>query len=164
LYNLSMSQDQFKDWREARRKRALELKEQGWTPRQIAEALGVSRAAISKWVHRKASNGEAWRAKPRGHRPAKLSPKQLHRLPDWLSHGAEAYGFRGELWTGARVAEVIGEEFDVAYPKAHVSRLLKALKWTPQMPVERASQREEAAIKKRRVEVWPRLKKRPKRA
>ena len=85
----------------------------------------------------------------------------MSKLPDLLSHGAEAYGFRGELWTCQRVAEVIREEFGVSYHKAHVSRLLKALRWTPQVPVERASQRDEAASEAWRVEVWPALKKRP---
>jgi transposase len=81
-------------------------------------------------------------------------------IPELLSHGAEAYGFRGQLWTCARVRAVIGEEFGISYHKAHVSRLLKALNWTPQMPIERASQRDEDAIEKWRVEVWPVLKKR----
>ena len=81
-------------------------------------------------------------------------------IPELLSHGAEAYGFRGQLWTCARVRAVIGEEFGISYHKAHVSRLLRALKWTPQMPIERASQRDEDAIEKWRVEVWPVLKKR----
>ena len=73
----------------------------------------------------------AWRAKPPGHRPPKLTAKELRLLPEVLSHGAEAYRFRGELWTCARVASVIKEEFGVVYHKAHVSRLLKALDWSP---------------------------------
>jgi transposase len=47
--------------------------------------------------------------------------------PDFLSHGAEAYGFRGEVWTCARVANVFEEEFGVTYHRGHVARLLKAL-------------------------------------
>ena len=81
-------------------------------------------------------------------------------MPDCLSHGAEAYGFRGELWTCSRVAAVIKEEFGVSYHKAHVSRLLKELRWTPQMPIERAGQRDEEAVEHWRIEVWPMLKKR----
>ncbi len=73
----------------------------------------------------------------------------------------EAYGFRGNVWTCARVAGVIWAEFGVAYHKAHVSRLLKALHWTPQMPVARAAQRHEAVIEQWRIQVWPELKKSP---
>jgi transposase len=156
---MSHNSSAFKDWKEIRRKRALELKQQGWKQCQIAEALGVSRAAVSQWLSNSAK-AEAWRAKPQGHRPPKLTEEQLQAVPDLLSHGAEAYGFRGELWTCSRVSEVIKQEFGVMYHKAHVSRLLKALKWTPQMPIERASQRNEPAIESWRVEVWPLLKKR----
>jgi transposase len=151
----------FNNWQEVRRKRALELKRQGWKQRTVAAAFGVSEATVSKWVANMERLGpEAWRSKPYGHRPPKLGEEQLRMLPELLSHGAEAYGFRGQLWTCARVGAVIREEFGVSYHKAHVARLLKGLKWTPQLPLERASQRDEAAIKRWRVDVWPVLKKR----
>ena len=35
------------DWREGRRLRAFELKQQGWPQQRIAEALGVSKGAVS---------------------------------------------------------------------------------------------------------------------
>src|SRR3979490_2498508 len=63
--------------------------------------------------------------------------------PGFRSHGAEAYGFRGEVWPCARVAKVIEEEFGVSYHKGHVCRLLKELHWTPQLPIVRAGQRTE---------------------
>jgi len=97
-------------------------------------------------------------ARPGPGRPAKLGPDHLRLIPDFLSHGAEAYGFRGEVWTCARVARVIAEEFGISYHKGHVSRLLKELHWTPQMPIARAIQRDEREIERWRAEVWPRLK------
>ena len=42
-------------------------------------------------------------------------------IPEFLWHGAEAYGFRGEIWTCARIAQVIDTEVrsgDVAYALA----------------------------------------------
>lgn len=62
----------------------------------------------------------------------KLPPSQMRLIPDFLSHGAEAYGFRGEVWTCRRVAEVIKLEFGVSYSKSQVSRILKKLGWSPQ--------------------------------
>jgi transposase len=150
-----------KDWKEARRKRALELKELGWKQREIAEALGISKAAVSQWVAAARENGtESWRAKPRPSGPVKLAEEQMCLIPDLLSHGAEAYGFRGDVWTCGRVAVVIRREFGVSYHKAHVSRLLKKLDWTPQLPIERAAQRDETRIEQWRLEVWPEIKKR----
>jgi transposase len=40
----------FNNWKEARRKRALELKRQGGKQCTIAAAFGVSEATVSKWV------------------------------------------------------------------------------------------------------------------
>lgn len=158
---MSHKRIKFKDWREARRKRAFDLDEQGWAGRAIAQALGVSEAAVCRWLSAKQHEGHnAWRSKTRGHKTARLNDEQRRLIPDLLSHGAEAYGFRGQLWTCARVAEVIREEFSVSYHKAHVSRLLKALKWTPQLPIERDERRDEKAIECWRIEVWPELKKR----
>ena len=84
-------------------------------------------------------------------------------IPDFLWHDAEAYGFRGELWTCARVVKVIQEEFGVAYSKSQVSRLLKALGWTSQVPITRAIQRDEQVIERWRAEAWPELKRRAQR-
>jgi hypothetical protein len=55
------------------------------------------------------------------------------------------------------VAQVIEEELGVHYHKDHVGRLLKELHWTPQTPIRRALQRDEAAIERWRTEVWPEL-------
>ncbi len=79
-------------------------------------------------------------------------------LPDCLWHGPEAYGFWGEVWTCARIAKVIAEEFGVAYHPDHVSRLLKELGWTPQVPITPAVQRDDEEIEHWRSDVWPRLR------
>jgi transposase len=58
---------------------------------------------------------------------------------------------------------VIDEEFGVSYHKDHVGRLLAELHWTPQVPIRRATQRDEGAIKRWREEVWPDLQRRARR-
>jgi predicted transcriptional regulator len=42
--------EQMRDWREARRLQAWELKKKGWKQSKIAEALGVTRGAVSQWI------------------------------------------------------------------------------------------------------------------
>jgi len=147
------------DWREWRRFRALQLKEQGWFQRHIATALGVTEDAVSRWLVRARNGGpEALRSRTSPGRPPKLSSAQKRLIPEFLWHGAEAYGFWGEVWTCARIAQVIAEEFGVRYHKDHVSRLLQELNWTPQVPIRRAIQRDEDAIRRWRSEVWPDLR------
>jgi transposase len=137
---------------------ALHLKQQGWLQRDIAEALDVSEDTVSRWLSRAREGGaEALRTRPRPGHPPKLSEAQKRLIPEFLWHGAEAYGFRGEVWTCARIARVIEEEFGVCYHKGHVSRLLQELGWTPQLPIRRAIQRDEEAIQRWRAEVWPEL-------
>jgi transposase len=145
--------------------RALELHQQGWIQRDIAAALGATEGAVSQWLASARHGGpEALIAHTdrRGVHP-KLTPEQVRLIPDFLWHGAEAYGFRGDVWTCDRVAGVIREEFGVTYSKSQASRLLKHLGWTPQVPITRAIQRDEEAIERWRVESWPALKEKARR-
>ena len=152
------------DWREWRRRRAWALKQQGWKQKDIAIAVGVTPGAVSQWVTRARKGGvEALRRRLASGRPPKLAPEQVRRLPELLGAGAEAYGFRGQVWTTKRIAHLMGLRFGVRYHPAHVSRLLRAVGWSVQQPIQRATQRNEAAIKTWREERWPALKKRQKR-
>jgi transposase len=65
------------DWREVRRQRAWELKEKGWSQKAIAEALGVSKAAVSDWMRRGREGGpEALRTQPKSGAPRRLTEEQ----------------------------------------------------------------------------------------
>ncbi|MDQ6740811.1 MAG: IS630 family transposase [Actinomycetota bacterium] len=154
--------DHPRTWSEGRRLRAWELHLQGWNQRRIAQALGVSPAAVSQWLQRGTADGvEALRAHPPPGRPPPLSPAQLRQLPDLLAPGAEAFGFRGAVWTRRRVAQVIAQHFGIRYHPRHVGRLLEQTGWTPQKPIVRASQRDAAAIAAWQQERWPAIKKKP---
>ena len=144
--------------------RALDLEQEGRKQREVAAVLGVSEAAVSQWIAAARCGGsEALRSHPRPGRVPKLTAEQQRLLPDFLWHGPEAYGFRGEVWTCARIAGVIGQEFGIRSSKSQVSRLLKRLGWTPQVPIVRAIQRDEEAIDRWRSEVWPGLRQRARR-
>jgi transposase len=152
------------DWREWRRWRAVLLKQRGWYQRDIGEVLGVSEETVSRWLSRVREGGPtALRTRPRSGRPPKLSAAQKKLIPEFLWHGPEAYGFRGQVWTCARIARVIEEEFGVHYHPDHVGRLLEELHWTPQVPITRATQRDEEAIERWRAEVWPELRRQARR-
>jgi transposase len=151
-----------RDWREARRLRAWELKQQGWPQQTIAVALGVTPGAVSQWLKRAAEGGvAALRTRLRPGPTPKLTAEQRARIPELLARGAEAYGFAGDVWTTPRVAAVIEREFGVHYHPAHVSRLLRAIGWSLQRPIRRATQRDEAASAAWDAERWPALKKGP---
>jgi transposase len=157
-----VSSQQATDGREGRRLRAWELKQEGWKQQDIARALGVSKGAVSQWMKRAKQEGiEALKHRPPPGAKARLSEGERAKLPELLAQGAPAHGFRGEVWTCARVAEVIRKEFGVSYHPAHVSRLVRALGLSLQKPVRRANQRDGESIRRWKEERWPELKKGP---
>jgi transposase len=88
-----------------------------------------------------------------------LGADQLTRLVELLRQGAAAHGFLGNVWTRRRVAQLIQDEFAIRYHPTHVGRLLRHIEWSPQRPIVRATQRDEAAIAAWSNQRWPALKK-----
>lgn len=96
---------QASDWREGRRLRAWELKQEGWKQQEIADALGVSKGAVSQWMKRGREGGvEGLKRQPAPGAPPRLSKEQQEQLKGLLARGAPAHGFRGDVWTCERVA------------------------------------------------------------
>jgi transposase len=148
-------------WREGRRLRAWELHEQGWRQSQIAAALGVTSGAVCQWMRRARDGGgpEALRKRKAPGGQLRLSVEQQRQVLAWLREGAEAHGFRGDLWTRKRVAVLIERQLGIRYHPGHVSKLLQSWKWSPQKPEKRARQRDEAAIEQWVKDRWPAIKK-----
>jgi transposase len=148
------------DWKEARRLQAWHLQQEGWSQCQIATALGGSEGAVSQWLTRARDRGpEALRHRPYPGAARRLSPDQLARLPELWHRGADAYGFRGQVWTRSRIAALIQLAFGIWYHPRHVGRLCQVIHWSPQQPARRARQRDEVAIARWREATWPAIKK-----
>src|SRR4051794_17040559 len=130
-----------------RRLRAVELVEQGESPDDVARFLGCGRSSVYTWVKLAKEAPDKLAARPHpGPRP-RLSAEQLKELEALLLKGAKAHGWRTELWTAARAAELIERHFHVRFHPEHVRKVLKRrLKWTSQKPQRRAKERDEVAI------------------
>lgn len=147
---------------EARRRRAVALLRRGLGVRAVARQVGCSPGSVSRWQAAVAKGGRAaLRAKPAPGRPRRLSARQRARLLRLLLQGATAHGYRTELWTLPRVADLIWRTFRVRYHPAHVWKILRGEGWSAQKPERRARERDEAAIQRWRRERWPHIKKRP---
>jgi transposase len=88
-----------------------------------------------------------------------LDAAQHKELVGILLAGPQAAGFRNDLWTCPRVAQVIERRFGVRYHPAHVWKLLGKLGWSCQQPEQRAREQNERAIRRWRNRDWRRIKK-----
>lgn len=148
---------------EDRRKRAIALLRKGkLSLNEVARRLGCAASSVMRWQHAWRDGGEqGLKVKLASGRPLKLSERDRQRLLAMLLKGAAARGYRTELWTTARIAEVIRKEFGVRYHRDHVGRLMHSLGWSHQKPERRARERDEQAIGQWRERQWSRVKKTP---
>ena len=143
--------------------RAVAMFEQGDIPAEIARQLGVGHQTVSDWRTIWRQGGpEALRAAGRAGRLPKLSRDQLEEVEAALAKGPEANGYATDLWTLARVAEVIERVSGVSYHPHHVWRILREqLGWSWQRPARRAEERNDEAIHQWVKQRWPAVKKEP---
>lgn len=142
---------------ERRRRRAVALLEQGETPAVVARILGVRPTSLHRW-RRQARQGGGLVAKPVSGAKRRLTDAQLRELEQLLQQGATHHGFPNELWTAARVAELIRQHFGVQYHPEHVRRLLRRrLNWTSHKPQVRPRQRNDKEVERWKADEFPRL-------
>lgn len=141
-----------------RRLKARQLLDEGLPQAEVARRLQVSRQSVSRWA------GQPRRAlavvKRQG-RPSRFDAAARAQLRAVLLAGPQAAGFAADLWTVPRVRELIVQRFGLRFSQVHVWRLLGQLGFSPQRPVGRARERDEAKIADWKTRQWPRLKKKP---
>ncbi len=147
---------------EDRRRRALRLLNTGVSLNAVARKVACAASSVMRWrnlLRRRGEEGLKVRTSPG--RPPKLSRHQLQRLVTILTAGALRSGYRTDLWTTARIAEVIRMNFQVRYHRDHIGRLMHRLGWSHQKPERRALERDEQRIAEWKRRTWPRVKKTP---
>lgn len=147
---------------EQRRERGVKLVEEGLSFNEAGRRLGCAASSVMRWYRALVRGGrKALKVKKSSGRPLKLGRGQWRRLRGILREGAEAHGFFTNLWTTARVADVIRKEFRVTYHPDHVGRLLHRLGLSCQKP-ELVARQADVVANQRWLEVdVPRIKKKP---
>jgi transposase len=147
---------------EARRMRAADLFAKSVSQADIGRELEVSHQTVSDWHEKWAVGGKrALKRTGQPGRPPKVNEANLAKVARALQKGPKANGFPTELWTLARVADVIEQVTGVKYHPGHVWRVLRQMGWTRQRPARRAAERDDEAIEQWVNERWPRVKKTP---
>lgn len=144
---------------EARRRQAGQLFHKGVSQAEVARCLKVSPQSAHRWHEAWREGGvRALQAADRSGRPALLTPAQLREVERALLKGPLAQGYGTELWTCARVGEVIERLTGVRYHPGHVWKLLRAMGWSLQRPARRAKERDEEAVARWAKCRWPKIK------
>lgn len=145
---------------EVRRRIAARLFREDIRLADVARCVDASISSVKRWRRTWKQGGvAALAAKPQYVPRCRLSDEQKGQLVEILLRGPLAAGYFTDLWTCARVAQVIDKEFGVTYHADHVGRLLHSLGFTPQKPRRRARERDEEAIERWRRVDWLRIKK-----
>ncbi len=146
--------------REAVRLEAAGLFAEGVTPPEVARQLRVSSKSAYQWQQAWRESGAAALASrgPVGQR-CKLSARCQEKLAGYLEEGPAAHGWdQDQVWTGARVATLIGRKFHVSYSVSGATRLMHRLGFTPQVPARRAAERDEQAVAAWKEATWEQVK------
>jgi transposase len=143
-----------------RRRRALALLNSGLSLNEVARRITCVASSVMRWRDAWRRRGaDALKVGASPGRPPKLNTAQQRRLVRLLLKGPLARGHTTNVWTTARIADMIQQEFGVSYHRDHVGRLMHSLKWSHQKPEKRAVERDEEAIERWKRRDWPRVKK-----
>jgi transposase len=140
---------------------AVGLFEAGARQVDVANRLGVSAQTASRWYRSwRAGGRDALVGAERLGRTARLSDGQVAEVGAALVAGPKANGFGTDMWTLARVAQVIEQVTGVRYSPSQTWLILRQrLGWTRQRPARRAAERDDEAIEQWVRRDWPRIKK-----
>jgi|SRR5215468_4390210 len=146
--------------RERVRLQAAEMFAQDADPVQIAGSLRVSTKSVYQWRRAwRAGGAAALASKGPGGSACRLGDGQVAQLRAALEAGPAAFGWgEDQRWTLARAAALATRLFGVACTLRGMSYLLHRLGFTPQVPVHRAVERDEAAIAEWRAATWAKVR------
>ena len=144
---------------EYRRYKALDLLDEGRSLGEVGKLLGCAPSSVMRWRDARQSGGsDALKVKTASGRPPKITDRQKRSLEKILLKGPIAAGYRTDLWTTARIAEVIERKFGVTYHRDHIGKLMRQMGWSHQKPERRAAQRDEENVSVWVENEWPRVK------
>jgi transposase len=144
---------------EAIRLMAVERVRDGERPSSVVASFGFSRTTIYKWIRAAATPGvglKALHSRPATGRPRSLTPRQERQVFGWINgRDPRQYGLDFGLWTRSVVASLIERKFGLRLGVTAAGELLAKLGLTPQKPLQRAYQRDPAAIERWQRESFP---------
>lgn len=147
---------------ERRRRRAAGMFERNLPVPEVARRLAVARQVVYRWHAAWEAGGPAALAsKGAAGCKSRITAEQTQEIVEALLKGPAAQGYKTQLWTLPRTADLIESLTGVRYHPGHVWRILGHLGFSCQRPERRAIERDEPAIRQWKRVRWPALKKKP---
>jgi len=132
---------------------------EGERPSEVIASYGFHRCTIYSWLKVARGRGrglKALAARPATGRPRTLTAAQERQVFSWINgKNPMQYGFDFGLWTRQIVRELIARRFGVRLSLASIGAVLARQGLTPQKPLQRAYQRDPAAIARWQRETYP---------
>lgn len=142
------------------RVRAVRAVERGRTVTDSADAFGVTRRTLHRWLEQYESNGVVGLQRRSGSgRPRKLQELGEQELREIVLRPASAFGYETDLWTVGRLHRVIHERYDMALSRDTVWRRLREAGLTYQKPEREYCEIDEEARQKWQRDEVPRIRK-----
>lgn len=122
----------------AMRQRGVEAVLRGQPAGQVADAFGVDRTTLFRWVQRHRRHGDrGLQRRPGSGRPRLLADFDGLALNDIVLEPATEFGFETALWTVGRLRQVIRDHYGVTLSPDTVWRRLRDAGFTYQKPERR---------------------------
>jgi len=137
----------------------------GESPGEVTRSYGLGDKTIYKWLKVAKEQGlDALAPKPRPGRGRALNDFEAEEVKRWILNGdPRQYGFDFGLWTRQIVSDLINDRLNICLGLTAVGDLLHRVGLTPQKPMRRAYERDDAEIEKWKEETYPKIKKNAKR-
>jgi transposase len=147
---------------EYRRRLAVQRIADGYSTQEVADFLVVDPSTVRRWLAAFRNRGDdGLLVRPVSGRPSELTSTQEKIALRWLYDSPTHHGFETELWTAARLGQLIREEFGIGLNPRYLSTWPRERGFTPQKPERVARERDPKAIAAWLESDWPRIKKRP---
>jgi len=117
------------------------------TQSDVAKKYDVNPSSVCRWnkaLKEKGLDGVKRRKAPGA--KSKLSEEQQNKLREIILKGAVAYGYKTDLWTLRRVAEVIYKEFKISYHFRSLSDVLHRIGLSLQKPRRQTAERNHTMV------------------
>jgi transposase len=139
--------------------KAVQMYKRGMSAADIAVHFDVSPRAVFQWVTAFINYGQnGLVAKVAPGRPPKLNADQMRRIAFWVrEHSPNQLSFDFGLWTLRLIGLLIERELKVKLSLPTLGKVMHALGFSPQRPLQRAWEQDAGLVQSWRSEVLPGL-------